>query len=359
MHGFKTIAAIALLAAAGSAAWIRSELSLPYRGYGGQGQFIEVPRGATTHEIAKLLAEQGAVSNRYVFELLCRWHRRQKLQAGEYFFDHPMTPREIFEILAQGRIYYISLAIPEGWTMFDIANLVSQEGLTSRQAFLQAAANPAPIRNLAPGAANLEGFLFPAIYRFPRHIPAEEIAEAMVNRFRATWKELVPDGKLPSGVTVESVVTLASLVERETPRAEERPLIAEVFSNRLARGYPLDCDPTVIYALERTGAYGGTLHPTDLKLDSPYNTYLHAGLPPGPIANPGAASLSAVLHPAAGGYLYFVASGEGGHVFSTTLAEHDRNVARYRRLRGEGKAAAAAQIRGIADRKPHRPRAQR
>jgi peptidoglycan lytic transglycosylase G len=356
MRGLKTIVAAGLVIVAAGGGWLAAELSLPYRSYPGPSQFVDVPHGATTHEIAGLLASRGAVSNRYVFELLCRWHWREKLQAGEYLFDRPMTPREIFAKLAQGRIYSVTLAIPEGWTMFEIANLVAQEGLASRQAFLQAAANPAPVRDLAPEATNLEGFLFPAIYRFPRHVPAEAIAEAMVKRFRETWKELAPEGKLPPGMTVEGIVTLASLIERETPKAEERPVIADVFYNRLVRGYPLDCDPTVIYALERTGEYSGTLRPADLKLDSPYNTYLHQGLPPGPIANPGAASLRAALHPATVDYLYFVANGEGGHVFSKTLEEHDRNVARYRRLRSEAADAAAGPGKTIPNQKRHQAR---
>jgi UPF0755 protein len=339
MRGRKPIVVVALMILASAAAWLAAEFSLPYRGYRAPCQFVDVPRGASTHEIAGLLAQQGAVSNRYVFELLCRWHWRVRLQAGEYLFDRPVTPREVFEKLAQGRIYYVSLVIPEGWTMFDIAGLVAREGLASRRAFLQAVADPAPIRDLAPDAANLEGFLFPATYRFPRHIPAEQIVREMVKRFRETWKGLVPDGKLPPGMTVERVVTLASLVERETPRSEERPLIAGVFYNRLARGYPLDCDPTVVYALERAGQYNGALRPADLKFDSPYNTYLHQGMPPGPIANPGAASLSAALHPAAVNYLYFVANGEGGHAFSQTLEEHDRNIAHLRRLHNETPAA--------------------
>jgi peptidoglycan lytic transglycosylase G len=356
MRGRKAIAVLALVIAAGAAAWFAAELSLPYRGYPGPSEFVDVPRGASIHQIAGLLAREGAVSNPYVFELFCRWHWRARLQAGEYLFDRPMSPREIFEKLALGRIYYVSLVIPEGWTMFDIADLVAQEGLTSRQAFLQAAADPAPIRDLAPGAASLEGFLFPATYRFPRHVPAEQIVGEMVERFRETWKRLVPDGKLPPGMAVERVVTLASLVERETPQPDERPMVAGVFENRLARGYPLECDPTVVYALERAGRYDGTLRPADLKFDSPYNTYLHQGMPPGPIANPGAASLAAALHPAPVDYLYFVANGTGGHVFSQTLEEHDRNVAHLRRLRSDTQTPQPDHPAAHRRRRPRRKR---
>ncbi len=342
MRGMKTIVVGALVIAGAAAAWFAAELSLPYRGYGAPSQFVDLPHGASTHRIAVLLANEGVVSNRYVFELYCRWHWRQRLQAGEYLFDRPVSPREVFTKLAEGRIYYVSLTIPEGWTMFDIADQVAREGLTSRQAFLQAAADPALIRDLAPGATNLEGFLFPATYRFPRHIPAAQIVEEMVERFRETWKGLVPDGRFPPGMTIERVVTLASLVERETPLPDERPVVAGVFYNRLARGYPLECDPSVVYALERAGQYDGTLRPADLKFNSPYNTYLHQGMPPGAIANPGAASLAAALHPAPVDYLYFVANGEGGHVFSRTLEEHDRNVAHLRRLRNPSPPQQAA-----------------
>ncbi len=313
------------------AAWLAYALYAPYRGFPPEGVFVDVPRGASGKAVARLLAEKGVVRSRVAFEALCRWRSRRALQAGEYFFDRPMTAFQVFDALAQGRIYEIYVTVPEGFTMFDIAALVAAHGLASREAFLEAARDPTQIRDLAPRAPSLEGFLFPATYPFPRHIPAQEIAAAMVRRFRGTWQPLAETGASRAAPSAEAVVTLASLVERETSVPEERPLIAGVFTNRLRRGLALQCDPTVIYALALAGRYGGTLTSADLRFESPYNTYRHPGLPPGPIANPGAAALRAALDPPPVDYLYFVADGNGGHVFSKTLEEHNRNVARYRR----------------------------
>ena len=189
--------------------------------------------------------------------------------------------------------------------------------------------NTAPIRDLVPHAWSLEGFLFPATYKFPRHPKAQDVANAMVQKFKEHWARIAAGADAPD---VNSVATLASLVERETPQPDERPLVAGVFENRLSRRIALQCDPTVIYALERTGQYKGALSSADLHVDSPYNTYRYRGLPPGPIGNPGEASLQAALAPAETDYLYFVANAHGGHFFAETLAEHNRNVARYRRL---------------------------
>jgi UPF0755 protein len=181
-----------------------------------------------------------------------------------------------------------------------------------------------------PGAPSLEGFLFPATYEFPRHPTAEQMVSAMVAHFKQQWAEISAEQSNSSGLPLEQVVTLASLVERETPKAEERPLVAGVFVNRLHRRVPLQCDPTVVYALELAGSYNGALDARSLPFDSPYNTYRHIGLPPGPIANPGSASLKAALAPPETDYMYFVANTEGGHFFSKTLAEHNHNVALYR-----------------------------
>jgi UPF0755 protein len=246
-----------------------------------------------------------------------------------------MTPAEVFEQVAQGRVWTVNVVVPEGWTMFDVAGEVAREGLASRKQFLEAARNPALIRDIAPKAPTLEGFLFPATYRFPHRTSAAAMTAAMVRRFREEWAKLSGQDEPPGKLSVGQVVALASLVEEETPKAAERPIIAGVFLNRLRLGYPLECDPSVVYALKLAGQYQGKLHPAELRIASPYNTYLHYGLPPGPIGNPGAASLRAVLDPAHVDYLYFVADGSGGHAFSRTLAEHRKNVARYRRILAE------------------------
>jgi UPF0755 protein len=193
---------------------------------------------------------------------------------------------------------------------------------------------------VAPGAPSLEGFLFPATYQLPRRLSGEEIAAAMVRRFQQEWEVVSAQGHNPAGLSLQQAVTLASLVESETRQADERPLVAGVFLNRLRRRYPLQCDPTVAYALELAGKYTGTLSSRDLRFESLYNTYRRIGLPPGPISNPGTMSLRAALDPSPTDHFYFVANAEGGHIFSRTLAEHNRNVVRYRQLLAEQRQAA-------------------
>src|SRR6266849_7749397 len=225
--------------------------------------------------------------------------------------------------------------------MFDIADLAASEGFLSRDEFLAAARDPSPIRDLAPDAPSLEGFIYPATYEFPRHVTGKDMTAAMVKKFRQEWLTLPDTGATPHQ-SVQNIVTLASLVERETPRPEERPHVAGVFENRLRIGQPLQCDPTVVYALTLAGTYSGKLGSGNLHFDSPYNTYRNRGLPPGPIANPGEESLRAALDPAQVDYFYFVANAKGGHFFSRTLAEHNRNVARYHRLLGQTAQAQSA-----------------
>ena len=262
---------------------------------------------------------------------MCRSRKRSTLEAGEYFFDHPVTAFEVYDAIANGRVYVKEFVVPEGFTMFDIAALAESEGFLSREEFLAAARDPSPIRDIAPDAPTLEGFLFPATYEFPRHVTGKDLTAAMVKRFRQVWITL-PAADAPEHRSVRDVVTLASLVERETPRPEERPHVAGVFENRLRIGQPLQCDPTVVYAMTLAGVYSGRLDGGDLHFASPYNTYQNRGLPPGPIANPGEAALRAALDPPPTDDLYFVANTEGGHFFSKTLQEHNQNVARYRRL---------------------------
>ncbi len=321
-----------LLGLAGAAAWFAASLYLPYQSFPKEGVFVEVPRGASGRVIARLLAEKGVVRSRLTFEALCRWRDRSKLVAGDYFFDKPVTAFDVFRAMSEGRVYVKSVTVPEGLTMFAIADLMEREGFTTRPAFLKAARDTTPIHDLAPAAGSLEGFLFPATYQFSRHTTATEIVNAMVGHFRETWNSLPEAARNNNARPVDAVVTLASLVERETGVPEERPIVAGVFTNRLHRGQALQCDPTVIYALELADKYSGRLDSGDLHFDSAYNTYRHAGLPPGPIGNPGEASLRAALQPAPVDYLFFVANTRGGHVFSKSLQEHNRNVAQYRRL---------------------------
>jgi UPF0755 protein len=320
-----------LIVLIGAAGYAYVALYVPYRGFGSEGVYVDIPHGATQRAIARLLAENGVVRSSAVFEILCRAKKRRTLEAGEYFFAQPVTPFAVYDAIANGRVFVKEFVVPEGFTMFDIADLAAQEGFLTRDEFLVAARDPSSIRDLAPGAPSLEGFLFPATYEFPRHMTGAGMASAMVKKFRQEWSTL-PVAEAPPHETVQSIVTLASLVERETPRPEERPHVAGVFENRLRIGQPLQCDPTVVYALTLVGQYSGRLNGGDLHFSSPYNTYQNRGLPPGPIANPGEAALRAALDPLPTDDLYFVANTEGGHFFSKTLEEHNQNVTRYRHL---------------------------
>jgi UPF0755 protein len=289
--------------------------------------FVEIAPGTSTQGIANDLVEAGVLRSPYAFELL-RLVGGGSLKAGEYRFDHPVKVAEVYRKIARGEVYTIALTIPEGANLFDIAARVQAAKLGTSMAFLQAAkAQTGLIHKLDPQATSLEGYLFPSTYRFGRHTAPAEILRTMVRQFQLEALALDLTGD------VHRTVTLASLVERETPIAIERPMVASVFENRLAKGIPLETDPTVIYAALLRGQYRGTIYQSDLQFDSPYNTYRHAGLPPGPICNPGAISLKAALHPAKTDYLYFVAAGADplGHSrFAATLEQHQKNVAAYR-----------------------------
>jgi UPF0755 protein len=326
-----------VLIAGGTAAWMWYGMTKPYQGFPAGGVFVEVPHGASRRHAAYLLQQSGVIRSSLAFEIYARRHPKRTLQAGEYFFDHALTGREVFWKLADGQVYHQPFTVREGETMFDIARELEAAKFMRAGDFVYAAGDPSLVRDFAPGAQTLEGFLFPATYELPRHPAAGELTAEMVRKFKEEWKRIAPlatNGQMDVGDhrSVNRVVTLASLVERETPRPEERPLVAGAFENRLRKGMRLQCDPTVIYGMERLGKYTGRLAGKDLSFDSPYNTYEHGGLPPGPIGNPGEASLRAALQPSQTNYLYFVANTEGGHFFSETLAEHNKNVVKYRRL---------------------------
>jgi UPF0755 protein len=338
--GFLALFLIAALG--GGASWLDSQLSRPYRGHRPEKVFVDIPHGTSRWGVAQILRGNDVIRSPLAFALFSDWHFRRSLQAGEYYFDHPVNSREVFWKIAHGQIFVHTVTVPEGWTMFDVADELDREGVCSRSDFLTAAHDTTLIADLAPQAYSLEGFLFPSTYEFTRRATCEQVVKRMVQNFRAVWETLKPAGapENPGSLKTLEVVTLASLVERETPNAEERPLVAGVFYNRLRHGTPLQCDPTVQYAMELAGRTEKNVHAVDLRTNSPYNTYEHRGLPPGPIANPGEASLRAALAPATTDYLYFVANDQGGHFFSATLAEHNRNVARLRKLLARDAAAA-------------------
>jgi UPF0755 protein len=290
--------------------------------------FVDIAPGSSTIQIARQLESAGVVRSQYGFDL---WRRvaKGKLKAGEYRFDHPVPLNEVYDRIARGDVYTVAVTVPEGATIFDVATRLEQAGIATHEEFLAEQARlVALIADLDPHAQTLEGYLFPDTYRFPRRTTSMQIASAMVKRFRIIAAEV--------GLkeNVHDVVTLASLVERETAVDAERPLVASVFDNRLAKHMPLMTDPSVIYGLEVKDEWHGVIHASDLKRDTPYNTYLHPGLPPGPVANPGVPALRAAINPAQSNYLYFVASGanpQGKSLFATTLEEHTKNVSGYRR----------------------------
>ncbi len=290
--------------------------------------FVDILPGTSSTEIAEQLKQQEIIRSEYIFVAL-RVVKGGTLKAGEYRFDHPVRMEEVWNQLARGDVYTVALTIPEGSNLFDIAAKVEAAGLGSKTAFIEATKQDVGlISDLDPTAPSLEGYLFPDTYRFARHTEPQEMMAAMVKRFRQAAQ------RIGLSSDYHRTVTLASLVEKETPIDAERALVASVFVNRLYRNMPLMTDPSVIYAALLEGRYRGTIYQSDLQADSSYNTYRHAGLPPGPICNPGLKSLEAALHPAETNYLYFVAAGadpSGRSRFSATLEEHAKDVEAYRR----------------------------
>ncbi len=299
--------------------------------------FVEIAPGSTSAQIASELEKAGVIRSRYGFDLVRVW-KRGRLKAGEYRFDHAAPVTEVYGRIARGDVFTVAVTIPEGATRFDAAARVEQAGLGTRADFLAATVSQAGlVADLDLQAKSLEGYLFPDTYRFPRKATAAQMVGAMVKRFRVEAGLIgltnAGAGNGTGGRSVHDVVTLASLVERETAVGTERPLVASVLANRLAKGMPLMTDPAVIYGLEVEGRWRGAIYASDLTHDTPYNTYRHSGLPPGPIANPGLPSLKAAMRPAVTDYLYFVAAGsdaQGKSRFAATLEEHNRNVASYR-----------------------------
>jgi peptidoglycan lytic transglycosylase G len=313
-----------------AAVWIWLGVVRPYKGYAADEQFVEVPQGAGTYVIGRHLVDAGVVRDMATFRAAVTLSGRGRhLQAGEYRFDRPMSARDVIEKLARGEVYLRPLTFPEGLTIHQMADLYASKGFGQASEFRKAAGNAGLVSALDPRAHDLEGYLFPDTYNLSRRMTADQLVEKMVAAFE---KALTPELRQQAsarGLTMRQLVTLASIVEKETGRPEERPIIAGVYTNRLKIGMGLQCDPTVIYALDRAGRYTGNLTRADLQFDSPYNTYRYAGLPPGPIASPGRASLEAAAAPADVPYLYFVSRNDGSHVFASTLEEHNRNVQEY------------------------------
>jgi UPF0755 protein len=358
-----------MLAAAGWCAWA---LWIPIAPPPPQ-TFVMLHPGYSTRRIAYELKRAGVIRSEEAFVLWRYIRHRSSLKAGEYLFDKPANTIDIQKRLRRGDVYFHTVVVPEGFTMFDIARAVEAAGLGPAADFLKAAhSDTALISDVAPGVPSLEGYLFPETYQFSRMQTMHDIAAEMVCQFHIVARQI---GLLPTnGETAETpksspnestksphicgviavqfrngdqspielqtdlerTVTMASIVEKETAVAEERPLVASVYYNRLAKRIALDADPSIIYAELLAGTYSGALHHDDMRFNSPYNTYTHAGLPPGPIGNPGKSALEAAMHPAQSDYYYFVADAAGHHRFARTMEEHNKNVAAYRRaMRGQ------------------------
>ena len=313
---------------AGTIMWTR--ITQSYKGYDAAEQFIEIPRGAGTAQIRRRLVENGIVENEWTLRFALMWSgKAQSLKAGEYRFDRPLTPLQVVDRLSRGDVHTRRVTFREGLTIGEMAAVFEAQALGPAADFLTAAQDASLIADLDPAATDLEGYLFPETYTVSRTTTARELVAAMVARFRENFPELSRQQGRADGFTVREIVTLASLVEKETARPEERPVVAAVYRNRLKIRMGMQADPTVIYALQRAGKYDGNIRRADLAFDSPYNTYRYPGLPPGPIAAPGRAALDAAIAPADVPHLYFVSRNDGSHVFSNTLAEHNRNVQEY------------------------------
>ena len=336
-----------LLAVAGGAVAyvlnLNQRANEPFRGYSSPEQFVEIPTGVGSNEIARRLIAAGVVRDDLTFRVALRLSGTARhLQAGEYRFDRPLSALEVIGKIARGEVDLVPLTFPEGLTIAEMAKIFESAGFGQASSFVDAAQDVSVIRSLDPDARDLEGYLFPDTYSLLRRADASRVARVMVDRFQKVLAPELREAAQARGLSIRQLVTLASIVEKETARGDERPLIAAVYSNRLRIGMALQCDPTVIYALRKTGKYDGNLQRDDLLLDSPYNTYRYPGLPPGPIASPGKGSLEAAARPTDADYLYFVSRNDGSHEFARTLDEHNKNVRRYqiqyfraKRLEGE------------------------
>ena len=321
--------AVVLAVAAGAVGWwFYRDVVEPYRGYEAAEVFVDIPSGAGPARIGERLVEAGVVKDSMTFRTaLLVSGRARALKAGEYRFTAPMHALDVIDKIARGDVYKRLLTFREGLTILDMAQVFEEKGFGTAAEFRKAAENVKLIAELDPAARDLEGYLFPETYSLPRDTPAAVVVEQMVMGFKNALAPDVRSAAEADGLSVRQLVTVASLVEKETGAGDERPLVAAVYRNRLRIGMPMQADPTVIYALQKAGQYDGNLTREHLReLDSPYNTYKYAGLPPGPIAAPGRASLQAAAKPADVDYLYFVSRNDGTHVFASTLDEHNRNV---------------------------------
>jgi UPF0755 protein len=327
-----------LIAVVGTAAWLTWALLMPMEPNGPATVLLRP--GYSTRHIAHELKSAGVIRSERAFILWHYYHRGPSLKAGEYLFEKPANIIDIQKRLRRGDVYFHTVVVPEGFTMFDIARAIEDAGLGPATEFLKVAqTNTNLVSDIDPHARSLEGYLFPDTYQFTRMMSMQEMAAAMVKQFRQVATQIglvsspynVVADHTGSDFSLHEIVTMASIVEKETSVPEERPMVAGVYYNRLMKHVALDADPSIIYAELLAGTYQGALHHADMSVKSPYNTYRNAGLPPGPIANPGRSALEAAMHPAENDYYYFVADAQGHHRFARTMEEHNKNVVAYRK----------------------------
>jgi UPF0755 protein len=326
----RAILTFILVVVLAAGAWLAYGLLLPI-GPKGHEQFVMLRPGSSARHIARDLKNAGVIRSAHAFVIWHYWRRLPALKAGEYMFDHPAGAREVYSRIVAGDVYVHTVVIPEGYNIFDIADAIQEAGLGSRDNFLAVIRSDVSlISDIDPQATSLEGYLFPDTYEFTRTQSQHDMAAAMIRRFRQETRQM----RLTA--SYHNVITMASIVEKETAVPAERPLVAGVFYNRLHQNTILATDPTVIYAALLAGRYNGVIHQSDLQFDSPYNTYRHTGLPPGPICNPGRDAIAAAMQPANSDYLFFVSDNNGHHRFARTMEEHSRNVAAYRHAAADG-----------------------
>ncbi len=355
MNTVRKIVWLFLVAVFGVAGWFAWALLRPVEPSG--QTFVMLRPGYSTHRIATELKRAGIIRSKEAFILWHYFHPKRSLKAGEYLFDKPSNIIQIQKRLRRGDVYFHTVVVPEGFTIFDIARAIEDAGLGPADEFLKVTQSDITlISDFAPGAKSLEGYLFPDTYEFSRMMTMPEMAAAMVKQFRQVGHQIglipatdepkqaklsivadpAPGAPQTGGASdVQRTVIMASIVEKETAVPEERPMVASVYYNRLAKNIALDADPSIIYAELLAGTYQGALHHDDMQFHSPYNTYRNVGLPPGPIGNPGRSALEAAMHPAPSDYYYFVADAQGHHRFARTMEEHNKNVVAYRKaMRG-------------------------
>ena len=308
---------------------IYQKIFLPYQGYA-KNAVVRIESGMPVSAIGRKLQEQGVIASAEYFNRYYRlFFAGKKLKAGEYLFDGPLSMRQVIVKLEQGKAILYKVTVKEGLWIGETAQVFETAGMFPAREFIKASRNVSLVRDIDPDATDLEGYLFPDTYLVRKDITAREMAALMVDHFSQNFSNTFAWRARDIGFTVRQAIIMASLIEKETANRDERFLVSSVFHNRLRKNMLLDCDSTIVYALKKAGIYDGDIRWADLKDGSPYNTRQHRGLPPGPIASPGYASLEAALYPENSEYLFFVAKGGGNHYFSRTLAEHNRAVRKF------------------------------